>query len=100
MCNPNEDFVDRLTDFEFWTAFTCQYADPIGFYVLGALVYTGVALPIYVRTGSITIPAILLLIIGGLVVPQMAGVATPIVTIVIVMAVAGSLAYLYYAYSR
>lgn len=100
MCDADKSFVDHMTNFEFWEAITCQYADPIGFLAFGLLVYSGVALPIYIRTGSATIPGILLLLVGGLVLPQVAGVAQPIVTILVVMLLAGSLAYLYYSYSR
>lgn len=99
MCDPNKNFVDRLTDFQFWEALTCQYADPIGFYVLGVLVYSGVALPIYIRTGSIGIPAVLLLIVGGLVLPQVAGIASGYVLIVTVLAIGGSITYLIYRFA-
>jgi hypothetical protein len=99
-CDPSKGFGDYLKDFNFWDAIACQYADPVGFYVFGLLVYTGVALPIYIRTNSMTIPAVLLLIVGGVVTPQVAGVATPFTTLIVAGSLAGSLAMLYYSYGR
>lgn len=99
-CDPTKGFMEHMLDFEFWAAIGCQYAEPVGFYVFGLIVYTGVALPIYIRTNSITVPAVLLLIIGGVVMPQIAGVATPIARFLIVMSFAGSFVLLYYKFGR
>jgi len=100
MCEPGMDFMDYIFEFQFWKAFTCQYANPLGFAVVGLLAYSGVALPISIRTGSITIPAVLLLIVGGVVLPQTAAVATPVAQAVIVFAVPSALLLLYYTYAR
>jgi len=100
MCDPSKDFMDYMLNFEFWEAITCQYANPLGFYVVGLMVYSGVALPIYIRTNSVRIPAVLLLIVGGLVTPQLAPVAQPITTIVVVGSIAAAAFMLYYSFSR
>lgn len=92
--------MDYMLNFEFWEAFTCSYANELGFAVFGLLVYTGVALPIYIRTDSATIPAVLFLIIGGLVSSQIAGPGNEILLPVVVLTVAGAIAGLVYAYNR
>jgi len=100
MCDPSMGFVDYLTNFEFWRAFTCQYANSVGFLTLGLFVYGSISVPIYLTTGSIIIPAVLLLLTGGAVMSQVAAPATTIAVIVILGAGAGALGLLYLRFSR
>ena len=92
--------MQHLLDFEFWSAFTCPYANSVGFLTLGLIVYGAVAIPSYLVTNSIIIPFVLLLIIGPVVMAQVASPAVAIATVVLLVGGAGSMVMLYRQYSR
>lgn len=99
-CDPNTSGITYLLDWQFIQAFTCTYANTAGLLVVGMMVYGGVSLSIYIRTGSVVIPSVLLLLTGGVILGQ---VATPVVGIATVMLLTvggGLVAYIYYVYSR
>lgn len=100
MCDPSKGFVEYLSAFEFWNAVTCPYANSVGFLTLGLFVYGSVSVPIYLTTGSIIVPAVLLLLVGGAVLSQVAAPATTIAVLVLLGAGAGVLGLLYLRYSR
>jgi len=100
LCDPSKTFMDRMLNFEFWHAFACQYTSPVGFYVVGLLVYSSISLPIYIRTGSIRIPAVLMILIGPFAVSQVAGVSQGIVLAVVVGSIVAAPFLLYYSFSR
>lgn len=95
MCSGNRDFQERLLDWDFTEAFTCQYGDPIGFYTVGMIVYGGILSSIYLTTGSVVLPAVLLLIVGGAVIGQLAAPAMPFVVLIILGTGAGVMTFLY-----
>lgn len=99
-CEAGVGFNDHLTNFEFIKAVTCLYADTAGFFVVGMLVYGAVGLSIYIRTGSVMIPAILLLLTGGAIIPQIASPGVALAAIIVMASGAGVFAFLYYRYSR
>lgn len=94
---PGQEY---LTDFEFIQAFTCTYAADIGFFAAGLILWGTVSLAIYTKQGSPVIPIVLLFQFGGVVVAQVASVATPVVVLLIVAVPPGLGAILYYRYSR
>lgn len=100
VCDPNKGFVDYLVGLNIPKAITCQFAPTIGILVFGMLVFSGVGLPIYIRTGRVEIPAILLLLTGGAILPYVAAPVFPIVTVLLLVTGAGVMTYLYYRYSR
>jgi len=100
MCEAGKDFGDYITNFEFIKAPTCTFADPVGFLVVGLIVYAGISLSIYIRTGSVLIPTVLILLTGGVVMTQLAAPATAVAGILILTVGAGVFTYLYYRYSR
>lgn len=63
-------FQTAMENFELWDALYCPYATALGELAVGSIVYAGFALNIYIRTGSIMIPFILVLILGGTVLAQ------------------------------
>jgi len=89
-----------LTDFEFIKAFTCTFANSVGLLVAGTLVYGGIGLFTYVRTGSIIVPFVLLVLVGGAVLSQVAGVFTTAATLLFLLTGAGVITYLYARLSR
>lgn len=100
MCDPSKGFVDYLTNFEFWKAVTCPYANSVGFLTLGLFVYGSISVPIYLTTGTIIIPAVLLLLVGGAVLAQIAAPGMTIAVLVLLGAGAGAIGLLYLKYSR
>ena len=100
VCEAGLGFGDYLTNFEFIKAFTCTYANAAGFLVVGLLVYGGISLSIYIETGSVIIPFVLLLTVGGAVLTQVAAPAMTIAVLVLLVTGGGVMAYLYHRYSR
>lgn len=98
MCQ-GDSFIENMLSWEFFEAVTCVYANPIGFLVVGMVVYGAVSVPIYLRTNSVVIPTVLLLLVGGAVMPQIAAPGTALITIMLLMTGAGVLTYLYYKFS-
>jgi len=100
MCDPSKGFVEYLSNFEFWKAVTCPYASSVGFMTLGLFVYGSISVPIYLTTGSIIVPAVLLLLVGGAVLSQVAAPGMTIAVLVLLGAGAGGIGLLYLRYSR
>lgn len=67
-------FQQAMEDFDLWEAMFCVYGGPMGELVVGTIVYSAFALAIFVRTGSLIIPFVMLLVLGGTVLSQMLGV--------------------------
>lgn len=99
-CAGGASSVEYLTNFEFIKALTCSYADAMGFLAFALVVYGAIALSIYIRTDSITIPVVLLLVLGGAIMPQLAAPAAPLAVLGLLLAGAGGLTLLYVKYSR
>lgn len=100
LCDAATSGFDYLLNFEFIKALTCTYANAAGLLVAGTMVYGGVSLSIYIRTGSVIIPFVLLLTVGGAVLTQVAGVATAMATLLLLTTGAGVIGYLYNQYAR
>lgn len=89
---------DELTNFNFVDAFVGTYADPLGIAVVGLLVFGGIALAIYISTGDVRIPVVLLLLTGGVTLGQMASPAVGIAVIMLLLTGAGVITYIFYSY--
>lgn len=100
ICDASKDFGDYIVNFEFIKAPTCTYANSTGWLVMGLLVYGAIALSIYVRTNSLIIPTVLTFLLGGAILGQVAGIASPVVVILLITVPPGLLALAYYFYSR
>lgn len=100
MCPGSKTGPERLLDFNFVEAITCTYADPAGLLVVGLLVYGGISTAIYLNTGDVRIPAVLLLLTGGAVSSQIAAPGLAIAALMISLAGASIMTYLYYKFSR
>jgi len=95
VCDPNTSEIAYLLNFEFIKAFSCTYFNSAGMLVTGLLVYGGISLSIYIRTDSVLIPTVLLLITGGAVLSQVAAPAIRVAGLLLVTVGAGAVAYLY-----
>jgi hypothetical protein len=100
VCDAGTAGQAYLLDFEFIKAFTCTYANAAGLLVTGVFVYGAIATSVYIRTNSIMIPFVLLLLTGGAVMTQLASVATAIATLLLLITGAGIITLLWYRYSR
>lgn len=100
ICDASKDFGDYITNFEFIKAPTCTYANETGWLVMGLLVYGGISLSIYIRTDSMVIPTVLLLVVGGAVMAQVAAIGAPFAVLLLVGIPAGVIALAYYIYSQ
>ena len=95
VCDPNTSEIAYLLNFEFIKAFSCTYFNSAGMLVTGLLVYGGISLSIYIRTDSVLIPTVLLLITGGAVLSQVAAPAVRVAGLLLVTVGAGAVAFLY-----
>jgi len=100
ICTRGGDVSAYVSNFEFVKAFPCVFADAIGWLVMGLMVYGAISLSLYIRTESLLIPAVLLLVVGGAVLGQMAAIASPFAVLVLVGVPGGLVALAYYIYSR
>lgn len=100
VCDPNTAGIDYLMNWEFVKAITCTYANVTGLLVMGTFVYTAIAGSIYIRTGSVVIPFGLLLLTGGAVMSQVAGIAVGMAAIVALLTGAAIVTALYVKFSR
>jgi len=100
VCDPAVAGYDYLLDFEFIKAFTCTFANPAGLLVVGAIVYGGIGLSIYIETNDVIIPVVLMLVAGGAILSQIAGLFVSIATVVLLLTGAGAITYLYLSLSR
>lgn len=100
VCEASMTFGDYITQFEFIKAFSCTYFSSAGMLVAGLLVFGGVIVSIAIRTNSVVIPVILVLLTGGAILPQVAGVGVTIVTVMLLVTGAGVITMLYRRYSR
>lgn len=98
LCQTGMDFADYLGEFMFVQAGVCYQVSRVGLATLGMISYAAVAIPIYLTTGSIMIPLVLLLLTGGATVSQMAAPGVSLAAIVLLNAGAGAITYLYYKF--
>ena len=64
-------FRTAMENFDLWEATFCAYGSPLGELTVGTVVYSAVGLNIFLRTGSIMIPFVLALVLGGTILAQM-----------------------------
>lgn len=67
-CNGTNasEYVDTGGNVSIVQGAVCQYSDPFGIELVGFLFWAGLALGLYVRTGSILMPYVLTLVMGSI----------------------------------
>lgn len=100
LCDPGMNMADYVAQARFFEAISCHLINKTGVALLAMIVYGAVSIPIALTTGSVTIPAVLLLLTGGATMATIAAPAVSIATIVLILSVPGAGTLLYYAYSR
>jgi len=78
-------FKEAVRNFDLWQAGFCAYGAPLGELVVGTIFYTAVSINIFLRTGSLIIPFVLFMILGGIVGGQMLGVINTVAGLIILM---------------
>jgi len=100
-CSAGSGFQDYLGSFEFIKAFGCTASDlGGGFATVSTLVMAAVVLSIYIRTGSVALPAVLVLLTGGVVLSTLAAPAIGIAALLILVFGAGIMTFAYWRYAR
>lgn len=100
LCSADKTGPEYLTDFEFVEAITCTYADATGILVTGLMVFGGMMIAIYSTTDDIRVPAVLLLLTGGAILPVIASPGLTVAALVLLLTGAGVVTFLYIKYSR
>lgn len=78
-------FQMAMENFDLWEAGFCAYGAPLGELVVGSIVYIGFGLNIFIRTGSLIIPFILVLILGGTILAQMFAIVSAFAGLIILL---------------
>lgn len=100
-CSEGTGFEGYLADFEFIKAFGCVAADlGGGFATVSTLVMSGIILSIYIRTGSVALPAVLALLTGGAILSTVAAPGLSIITLLILLVPAGVIVFALYRFSQ
>lgn len=86
-CSDWADGVEALQNYAFADAVSCFYTDQAGTAATGMLTFGAVSVAFYVRTGGITMPVILTLILGSILLPLLPGAATQIAGMILLFAV-------------
>jgi len=100
LCSAGKTGPEYLLEWAFIKAVSCAYVDSSSIFVVGLLVFSPVALSIYIRTGSVMIPLGLAMMTGGVVMSVIPGIATQWVGVIVLLAGAGTITYVVYRYSR
>lgn len=78
-------FQTAMENLDLWEAGFCAYGTPMGELVVGTVLYSAIGLNIFIRTGSLIIPFVLMLILGGTVFAQMLAVINTLAGLVILV---------------
>lgn len=79
-------FITAMENLDLWEALFCPYATPLGELAVGSIVYAGFALNIFIRTGSVIVPFILVLLLGGTILAQVYAVISAFAALIILIA--------------
>ena len=100
-CSSGTGFQEYLSSFEFIKAFGCTASElGGGFATVMTLVMGGVSLALYIRTGSVALPTVLVLLTGGVVLSTLAAPAVGIAALLILVFGAGIMTYAYWRFAR
>lgn len=99
-CADGATMADHLQNTDFFKAAACPFVSRTGLALTAMIVYGAVAIPIQLRTGSVMIPVVLLLLTGGATFATISAPAVSIGTILLLLAGPGAITLLLYAYSR
>jgi hypothetical protein len=92
-------YWDALRRFNFGDAFVCPFWDTVGQLATGLLVWGAISTAIYIVNGSIIIPYILLLLLGGVVLTQVASVGVTLAGVIILGVLGAVPTYFVWRYS-
>lgn len=93
-------FETAIENLDLWQAGFCGYGTPLGELVVGSVLYGGIALNIFIRTGSLIIPFVLFLILGGTIAAQMFAIISTFGGLVIMLVAPAIVTIMVYMWDR
>lgn len=84
-CTDYTSYGDFLIEGQFLDAIICPYQEQMGFLVFAMMVYLAIAASLYIYTGGITIPLVVSILVGAVVVVNLPSVAVQFAVIVAVL---------------
>lgn len=86
-CSDWADGVEALQYYAFHDAVACFYTENAGTAATGMFTFGAITVALYIRTGGITMPVILTLITGSILLPLLPGAASQIAGIILLFAI-------------
>lgn len=86
-CSDWATGIEALRNFAFHDAVACKYTETAGTLFTGMMTFGVVNLALYIRTGGITMPVVLTLLVGGIVLPFLPGGAATIAALTLLFAI-------------
>jgi len=71
----SQSLVELFADGKFFDAVVCPHTEVMGLLVFALLVYGAVGTSLYIYSGSAVLPLVLTIILGGVVITQLPGIA-------------------------
>lgn len=70
-CTDYDTYWEFMINWQFYDAIYCLYGDHVGYLLFPFLVYGALATSLYIYAGSLIMPLVLTIILGGVVVVQL-----------------------------
>lgn len=86
-CSAYDDYTQALMEMHLMDAITCPYKDALGGPLAGTFFMGAIGMAIYIRTHSVLLPFILMLLIGGVFLPSQAAIGIQVVTLIIMFVI-------------
>lgn len=90
-CGDRPKLIDFWTNFEFWDGINCFYSDQLGASVIAFVFFGVTAMSLYLSTGSIVVPMVIGIVIGGVAFALLPGVGIEVALMVIVLGAGGAM---------
>jgi hypothetical protein len=87
-CSDYNTYWEFMANWQFFDAVYCLYGEQVGFFLFPLLAYGALATALYIFAGSLIMPLVLTIILGGVVVAQLPPGPVRLVGIVVLFAVA------------
>lgn len=81
----SEMFNQAMQQFNLWEFTICPYGGPMSILLVGTVLYSGISINIFTRTGSIMIPFVLAMILGGTVLAQTLAIINSFAAVIILV---------------
>lgn len=86
-CTDYTSYGDFLVNGQFMDAIICPFSDQLGFLVFSMMVYVAIAASLYIYTGGVTVPLIVSILVGAIVIVNLPSIAVKLAVIVALLVV-------------